>query len=190
MRKYTFDIVYDIFKKQGCVLISKNYKTTSQKLKYRCSCGNIAYIRFSSFLIGGRCKFCRYHRALKTNKKNHNGVSHFQTTEFLEKRKKTNIKNFGVDSPLKCDSIKKRVENTNLKKYGVKYTFQNSDCKKKSKETFKRKYGVEYYMQTSYAKEQFKKILLEKYGVPSLAYFSKKASKISQKLFIVNCQKL
>lgn len=55
----SLECVANYFKEQGCELLSNEYKGNQQKLKYRCSCGNIAEITFASFQQGSRCKICR-----------------------------------------------------------------------------------------------------------------------------------
>lgn len=55
-KKYTFEIVKNIFKEQKCELLEHDYKNTKQKLKYICNCGNESVITFESFKNGTRCK--------------------------------------------------------------------------------------------------------------------------------------
>jgi len=40
MRKWTYELIKDNFKKAGCELLEKEYKNNSTKMKYRCVCGN------------------------------------------------------------------------------------------------------------------------------------------------------
>src|SRR5690606_26025670 len=42
----------------NCELLSKEYKGVKYKLKYKCVCNKIAYIRFSDFQNGHRCRNC------------------------------------------------------------------------------------------------------------------------------------
>jgi hypothetical protein len=57
--KYDYTYVNDYFLEQGCELLENNYKNNKQKLKYRCVCGNIAYITFECFKNRGqRCSQC------------------------------------------------------------------------------------------------------------------------------------
>jgi len=53
--KYNLDDIKEIFKKEGCKLLSNKYKRNDELLKYRCSCGNISKIRLANFLLGQRC---------------------------------------------------------------------------------------------------------------------------------------
>jgi hypothetical protein len=57
--KYTFEYIFEYFKQQGCVLLSKNYLNTRIKMDYICTCGNKSSIRFNSFKSGQRCMMCR-----------------------------------------------------------------------------------------------------------------------------------
>jgi very-short-patch-repair endonuclease len=54
----SFEYVYNEFKKYDCELLSKKYKTSKDKLKYKCKCGNIGYISFDNFSHGHRCIRC------------------------------------------------------------------------------------------------------------------------------------
>ncbi|MRX54644.1 hypothetical protein GJU41_11740 [Bacillus idriensis] len=57
-----FEEVFEYFEKEGCELLSKTYKKNSIPLEYRCSCGNISRIAFSSFKQGHRCLSCASER--------------------------------------------------------------------------------------------------------------------------------
>ncbi len=182
-RTFNYQYVYNYFKQNGCELLSKKYIKSTQKLKYKCSCGNISTIEFRQFKQGCRCKQCSNKRACKTNKINHGGKLYLQTNTFLRQREQTNFKKYGVKNPLESPIIKLKREQTNLKKYGYKEVFSSPKIQQKIKITIKRKYGYEYLHQSPIIKEKFKQTLLNRYGVPSLAYFSNCASKESQKLF-------
>lgn len=182
-KTFNYKYVYNFFKEQNCELLSKKYINSTQKLKYRCSCGNISKIEFRQFKQGQRCKKCSNKRSCNTNKINHDGVLYFQTKDFIKKRDQTNLKRYGVKIPLKSSIIKLKREQTNLKRYGVKEVFLNSKIQQKIKKTIKKKYGCDYPHQSPEIRAKFKQTLLRKYGVPSLAYLSNCASKESQKLF-------
>jgi len=57
--KYTLEIVKNFFKEQNCELLEDNYQNTIQKIKYKCSCGNISYTIFKDFKKGTRCMNCK-----------------------------------------------------------------------------------------------------------------------------------
>ena len=57
-RRFSFKYVDNYFKEQGCELLEKEYINNYTKMRYRCSCGNISEIIFSSFQQGNRCKKC------------------------------------------------------------------------------------------------------------------------------------
>jgi len=57
-KKLTYEFVKNYFEELGCELLEKNYKNTHYPMRYRCSCGNISKISFSSFKNGSRCKKC------------------------------------------------------------------------------------------------------------------------------------
>jgi len=62
MRKLTYDHVKSVFKDGECELLSKEYRSAHQKLKYKCLCGNISEISFNSFKQGHRCMKCHHER--------------------------------------------------------------------------------------------------------------------------------
>lgn len=62
--------VIDYFIKNNCVPMFDEYKNDRQKLKYKCSCGNISSITFADFKSGRRCNKCSTQRRLNTFYKN------------------------------------------------------------------------------------------------------------------------
>jgi 5-methylcytosine-specific restriction endonuclease McrA len=56
--KFTYEQVRQIFEKNGCKLLSKEYVNAYQKLLFQCSCGNIAYIKYANFSQGSKCNQC------------------------------------------------------------------------------------------------------------------------------------
>jgi hypothetical protein len=63
--KFTFEYVYQYFLDQGCELLEDHYVNNLTKMKYRCVCGNIAYISFTCFKDRGqRCMKCSGHEPL------------------------------------------------------------------------------------------------------------------------------
>lgn len=60
-KKWTNENVKVYFQEQGCELLSE-YKDIQQRLKYKCSCGNISYVKLSNFQRGNRCKECANNR--------------------------------------------------------------------------------------------------------------------------------
>lgn len=182
-KRYKYNDVFAFFKQKGCLLLSKIYKNSKQKLKYKCSCGNIALIVFPNFKRGKRCFNCRCQRSMATDRKNHGGKLYVQTKEFKIKRKETSLRKYGVEHPLQSDTIQKKIKQNTLNKYGVSSLNQCEWVKKLQRKGFKKKYGVEYSLQIPSAMKKFKQTLMQKYGVPSLAYLSRPASKQSQKLF-------
>jgi hypothetical protein len=57
-QSFTFKYVYNYFKEQKCKLLEKEYINNWTRMKYRCECGNISYIRFSDFKSEQRCLKC------------------------------------------------------------------------------------------------------------------------------------
>jgi hypothetical protein len=176
--RYTFDEVYESFKKMGCELLSKTYCRSTEKLKYRCSCGNISMTEFRIFLSGNRCRKCSRDRACQTNRKHHGGKMHFQTKKFKTWKVRLLKENPKIEKQ-RMDSIRA----TNRKKYGHDYFLASDAGKMAVRAGLKRNYGVEYGFQSKIIYNKFKATLLKKYGVPNLAYLSRCASKQSQGLF-------
>ena len=56
-KKYTFEYVYNYFKKEGCELLEYEYINNTTKMKYKCICGNESFIRFDSFKNAGNSQF-------------------------------------------------------------------------------------------------------------------------------------
>ncbi len=76
-QKFTYDYVKDLFEKQNCELLSKEYLNSSTKLKYKCSCGNISEILLHCFIGGARCQQCGYDKLRKYKVKS----DYFQTID-------------------------------------------------------------------------------------------------------------
>lgn len=54
-KRYTIEKISQIFNKEGCKLISKEYTNVFQRLEFECSCGNISEISLQCFMRGDRC---------------------------------------------------------------------------------------------------------------------------------------
>ena len=57
-KRHSYEDVKQYFLKHYCELLSKEYKNANTPLYYKCSCGNISKISFSSFKAGHRCVKC------------------------------------------------------------------------------------------------------------------------------------
>jgi hypothetical protein len=66
----TYEQVQEIFNKQGCKLLSTEYKNTKTKLHYIAQCGHEHEISLDNFMKGKGlvCKECRYKKISATNK--------------------------------------------------------------------------------------------------------------------------
>jgi hypothetical protein len=69
--RLTIEEVKETIEKEGCTLVSTEYKTNKKPLNILCSCGNTEpfSMTFMNFTRGGRCKACRIDRMKETNKK-------------------------------------------------------------------------------------------------------------------------
>jgi hypothetical protein len=64
MKKYTYQEVYNIFKKEKWVLLSTSYKDNKQPLDVLCQNGHKFTINLNNFLTGWRCFECSGRRKL------------------------------------------------------------------------------------------------------------------------------
>lgn len=58
MKRRTYEEVQLIFKEQGCVLLTKDFKNVEQILEYKCPNGHLNSKKFRHFLEGRGCKQC------------------------------------------------------------------------------------------------------------------------------------
>jgi hypothetical protein len=88
MTVMNYDYARRIFLDNNCELLENNYINAKIKMKYRCSCGNIACISYDSFRNGSRCKKCGFKRGSSKRKFSYNYVKEFfesQDCELLSK---------------------------------------------------------------------------------------------------------
>jgi hypothetical protein len=181
---YSSDFIASIrkvFTDAGCELLS-DYVNRRTKVTYRCSCGNVAEIRFDSFQAGTRCRSCLSQR-IKDGMKKSNCVenqkqknlqqygveNYFQSQDFKEKAKKTLLEKYGVDNVSKNPEmkvkIKAKLKEANQKKYGVDFLMQSEKFREKAKATCLEKYGVDNFIKLAEFKEKAKQTMIKKYGV-------------------------
>lgn len=60
--RHSYEFVKQFFEDNKCRLFEEKYTNGKQLLSYRCSCGNIAKIRFNDFRRGERCNACAQQR--------------------------------------------------------------------------------------------------------------------------------
>ena len=65
-KKHNLYSVRDFFKENGCELLEEEYVNNSTKMRFKCSCGNVAEQSYANFKKGGRCKECRYKKTSKS----------------------------------------------------------------------------------------------------------------------------
>lgn len=83
-KRRPFSYICDFFKKNNCELLETTYQDSRTAMKYRCSCGNISKINFSSFQNGNRCMKCGAKKRSGINNCNYNP---YITDEEREERK-------------------------------------------------------------------------------------------------------
>ena len=133
--KYTIEQVQEIFKEQGCELLSKKYERVHDILEYKCSCGNISKIRLTHFLRGHRCKKCGHEKTIEKLKYSYDEVKNIfkeQNCELLSREYK---RFHGIlDYKCSCGNISKIrlshfLSGQRCKKCGIiKMTGENNPC--------------------------------------------------------------
>lgn len=69
--KHTIDYIRAEFLKAGCELLSKHYRSSKQRLKYRCKkCDKTSITCWNNFYRRYRCKECAIRKRLKPVPKN------------------------------------------------------------------------------------------------------------------------
>lgn len=69
MRKLTLEEVREGFAKEGCTLLATKYEGNQKKMPFICNCGATAEISWGNFMMGRRCKHCRYERTAQALRK-------------------------------------------------------------------------------------------------------------------------
>lgn len=84
-KRHDYDYVSKFFQDNGCELLETQYINVETLMKYVCSCGDIALIRFGHFKKGVRCKKCGINK--NTGENNHNYNPHLTIEERIIGRK-------------------------------------------------------------------------------------------------------
>lgn len=74
-QKIPYKTIKEGFEKEGCELLSKEIKNTKSKVKYKCSCGNIAWTTWHNFRKGHKCNKCGTKRGADKNRLSYKEVS-------------------------------------------------------------------------------------------------------------------
>lgn len=67
-QKFSIEFIRDYFSQNDCELLSTEYVNATQKLDYRCVCGNISQITYGSFMSGHRCRKCGNIKSANNNR--------------------------------------------------------------------------------------------------------------------------
>ena len=133
-RTLSYEYVKKYFKEQKCELLENEYINNSTKMRYKCNCGNVSEIDFSSFQQGGRCKKCCGKRSGDTKRLPFKYVKQYfekQGCTLLEKEYKgcdTHMKYIcecGNHSKIIFSSFKNGVR---CRKCGLKKTSGKNNC--------------------------------------------------------------
>jgi hypothetical protein len=71
-RRNSFDKVKEIFETESCELLASEYLNSVTPIKFKCSCGNIDYVKLVNFVSGSRCKQCSQLKRSRAGNKNPN----------------------------------------------------------------------------------------------------------------------
>lgn len=137
-----YDVVVKRFSDHGHTLLTEEYTGDTQKLTYRCKCGNKATTTMDWF------------------RKSHAGCS--VCTE--ENRRLECQKKYGTDFPTQNEEIKAKAKATCVERYDCENPGQNPEIKEKIKATHKELYGG-HPMKTEAVKEKQKAVMIDKHGV-------------------------
>ena len=99
--KFTIDYVKQFFADNECELLETEYKNVGTRMNYKCRCGYISKIDFSSFKQGHRCKNCSIRKNQEKQKHPYESVRKYfieQNCELLE----TEYKNNSTPMKFKC----------------------------------------------------------------------------------------
>lgn len=88
-KRLSYEYIYNYFKEYSCELLSKKYVNNRTPLEYICQCGTHDFITFNDFMIGRRCKNCKYNK--KEN--NYKTKSFSEIKEYIESRGYTLLSN-------------------------------------------------------------------------------------------------
>jgi hypothetical protein len=66
--RLTYEFVKNYFEEQGCKLLENEYKDSSIKMNYMCSCGNRSSITWANFSQGYRCRVCGIKKTAKARR--------------------------------------------------------------------------------------------------------------------------
>ena len=90
-----YDEIIDLFKSNGCKLLSskEEYLNSKTKIRYVCSCGNEDEVTVEKFKIGERCNKCKQERIQNTFLLKYGVKYPFQNKEIKEKIRKTLYQN-------------------------------------------------------------------------------------------------
>ena len=70
--RFSIKYIKQYFKDNNCELLEKIYKNNSEKMRYKCECGNISKINFDHFKRGQRCNECKIEKISGKNNCNYN----------------------------------------------------------------------------------------------------------------------
>jgi len=99
--KYTYEYVKQYFADHNCELFEETYINSKQKLKYKCSCGEIHYTTFNSFNRGHGCRKLGGQKAALKTKLDFNYVYNYYK-EYQCELLESQYKNSATPMKFKC----------------------------------------------------------------------------------------
>lgn len=195
MKKFTYEQVRKMFEDAGCILISTEYKNSSEPLEYYCACDKtiIETIKLNSFIVGCRCPKCRDKRIKETMITRY-GVIHL--TQIPEKKAQMvrGMKEYVENKKHTIEDLQEYFKETdcillsteykdNKQKLDVQFAcgcigkisfnqfHKGRRCNKnecmtlKKKETSMELFGQDWYVQTKECQQKMKETCIKKYNV-------------------------
>lgn len=110
---YSYDEVVKLFHDNKCTLLETTYKNVHSKMKYKCTCGNVAKISLEKLKSGQKCKKCGIRSGEKSGRWN-------PDRELVRLNKTMAIRSLGyLKRILKLQGMKKDDHMVNLLGYTV-----------------------------------------------------------------------
>lgn len=162
----TYPMIKERFAKRGFILLSKEYKNASEKLKIQCKCGQVSKISYQRLMKDAEgCRECAEARRKKNCIEKY-GVDHPRKSKEIQKKtRETCMKIYGVDNPSKSAKIIQKIKDVHMKKYGVTSPMHVPEFVEKQRLTMQRKYKVDNCMQNKEVRAKASQTCMDRYGV-------------------------
>lgn len=171
-RRFTKELLDEIFQRDGATLIGEYKKITRDTLiNYNCKCG-VEYTKMMRYIVeeaGALCKDCGMKHMVETQKKSMidtYGASHpMLVPEFRKKQEETMIANHGVSHNSHIPETIQKRKHTLIQHFGVAHHFQLPEKIEERRETYRKNFGVDHHLQRDDILAKQRQTNLERRGV-------------------------